>query len=94
MEESSKRKGNKGNATQWAGIFEKKLAGTNEPKPGKQKIKNRSPIIARANQIKISPPSAKLKLTGEEETQLVINKIEMSGEMLSAEAMEQPRRQP
>ncbi|KAK9195728.1 hypothetical protein WN943_003853 [Citrus x changshan-huyou] len=52
MEVSSKRKDNKGNATQWAGIFEKKLAGTDKPKPGKQKIKNGKPnnCVGKSNQ--------------------------------------------
>lgn len=93
MEVSSKRKDNKGNATQWAGIFEKKFAGTDKPKPGKQKIKNGKPnnYVGKSNQN--FPSISKAQADRGRETQLVINKIEMSGEILSAEAMEQPRRQ-
>lgn len=49
-----------------------------------KKLKLRSPMVTRANQIQISSPVAKLKLVWEEEMHVSIQNEEMSIENLSA----------
>ena len=57
-----------------------------------KKLKLRSLVVTRANQIQISSPATKLKLVWEEEMHVSTQNEEMSVENLSAEAGEQPCR--
>ncbi|KAL9412274.1 hypothetical protein AB3S75_045822 [Citrus x aurantiifolia] len=74
--------------------LKRSMEGKISPSPESKKRRMGSPTVKRGNQLQISSPSAKLKLVWEEETQVEVPNEEMSVETLSAEAGNQPRRQP
>lgn len=64
------------------------------PSPKRKKLKMESSIISRANQTLFSSTLAELRMEREEEQQMGMHIGETAEEMISAEAGEQPRRQP